>query len=264
MIVDPDFLDHWKTRSFVGLLGNDELAPLCIIRLWSHCQVRKTHRFSRLSAEALAGICRFKGDPSQLWLAIQTSGFARVKNEVFIVHDWEKHNKSLVNSWKNGRYGGRPKKPTGSPTAQPAANPRGPREEKRREEKIVCVRARAREADTHTHQDLRLAENHAADLASKFPAHDIPACIRRAKDYVRKKRGSDSRVTVAWFVEHWMPNEPEASISRPSAAPKIDAPAPPTAAEVDAFRQHWLAQPEPADANSFEHALWLEARQGAA
>jgi hypothetical protein len=139
MIIDPDFLDHWKTRTLVGALGGDELAPLYLLRLWAHCQVRKTHRFQRLSSEALAAICRFKGDAGQLWLAIQTSGFGRVKDEVFIVHDWDKHNKSLISSWRNGRFGGRKRKPTGIPTGNPPQTHGGVekrREEKRREDSL--------------------------------------------------------------------------------------------------------------------------------
>jgi hypothetical protein len=133
MIVAQDFLDHWKTRQLVGLLGGDECAPLYVLRLWAHCQARKTHKFPQLSAESLAGICRFAGAPSALWLAFQTCGFSEVKGEVFIAHQWDQYNKSLTNSWKNGRYGGRKRKPTGIPTAPPNGTHGGV--EKRREEK---------------------------------------------------------------------------------------------------------------------------------
>jgi hypothetical protein len=135
MIVAQDFLDHWKTRQLVGLLGGDECAPLYVLRLWAHCQARKTHKFPQLSAESLAGICRFTGAPSALWLAFQTCGFSEVKGEVFIAHQWDQYNKSLTNSWKNGRYGGRKRKPTGIPTAPPNGTHGGV--EKRREEKSI-------------------------------------------------------------------------------------------------------------------------------
>jgi hypothetical protein len=40
MIVDPDFLDHWRTRMLVDAL-QDECAPMYIIRVWAHCQQRR-------------------------------------------------------------------------------------------------------------------------------------------------------------------------------------------------------------------------------
>lgn len=128
MIIAPDFLDHWKTRLLVDELAGDELAPLYLIRLWAHCQTKKTHRLGRVSASAIKSICRYKGDAGALWLALQNSGYVIVKNEQVEVHEWSKYNQGLITSWENGKKGGRPKKPTGNPQdtcGVPAANPEG-------------------------------------------------------------------------------------------------------------------------------------------
>ena len=114
MIVQPNFLDHWKTRLLQSELGNDPLAPTYILRLWGHCQEQKTHRFPKLSAGALAAICCFKTAPEQLWLAMQSAGFIVVKNTVVEAHEWEEYNSGLIRSWNNGKKGGRKKKPIGS------------------------------------------------------------------------------------------------------------------------------------------------------
>ena len=126
VIVTPEFLDHWKTRMLVDELQGDETAPLLVLRLWAHCQVRKTHRLGRVSASALKSICRYNGSHEALWLALQNSGFIEVKHEQVDVHQWSVYNQGLINSWINGRKGGRPKKPTGIPQVshgEPTANP---------------------------------------------------------------------------------------------------------------------------------------------
>lgn len=110
MIVQPNFLDHWKTRMLQAELSDDPLAPTYILRLWGHCQEQKTHRFPKLSAPALAAICCFKTSPEQLWLAMQTAQFIIVKGTTVEVHQWNDYNSGLIRSWENGKKGGRPKK----------------------------------------------------------------------------------------------------------------------------------------------------------
>ncbi len=117
MIVEPDFLDHWKTRLLVQRT-NDESAPLMILRLWAHCQSRKKWKFENMTDEVLVAICRAKptGYPqvsagsNGLRSILIDCGFARGDNGTFAVHDWEVTNKSLINSWNNGSKGGRPRK----------------------------------------------------------------------------------------------------------------------------------------------------------
>jgi hypothetical protein len=124
MIVQPNFLDHHKTRQLVLELGGDELAPLYVLRLWAHCQNQKKSRFAKMSATALCAICCAKCSPEQLWLALQNSGFVRLRGDVLIVHEWDEYNQSLLTSWENGKKGGRKLKAQLSTRGEPGENPR--------------------------------------------------------------------------------------------------------------------------------------------
>jgi hypothetical protein len=120
MIVETDFLDHWKTRLIVRLLGT-ESAPLHIIRLWSHCQTRKTNRFPDWNPEILSAVCKWGGDANAFWSAILQT-FGRIEDGCFVAHQWDEVNSSLIASWSNGGKGGRPKKPTDNPRVNPEPN----------------------------------------------------------------------------------------------------------------------------------------------
>jgi hypothetical protein len=109
MIVDPDFVDHWKTRTLVALLDDDEAAPLYVIRLWAHCQNRRTWYFD-LPAAALKAICRYSGDASRLEQAMTECGFVSRQGVQITVVGWDVYNASLIAAWANGGRGGRPRK----------------------------------------------------------------------------------------------------------------------------------------------------------
>lgn len=162
MIVDPDFLDHWKTRVLVDMLGGDELAPVYVIRLWAHCQNRKQSVFhlekpngnptvnpavtqrKPIVNHALKALCKYAGEAEKFVDSLVSAGFVEITSDGggFEVVGWSRHNAQLVAAWENGARGGRPaKKPTGNPTVthgKPNANPSETdkrREEKSREEK---------------------------------------------------------------------------------------------------------------------------------
>jgi hypothetical protein len=116
MIVHPDFLDHWKTRLLCDLL-KDESAPLYVIRLWGHCQTRKTHRFPAGNPAITKAICKAPQTAKIFHKAMLESGFIEISDEEIVVHEWDSVNAYLVNSWENGKKGGRPKN-------KPAENPR--------------------------------------------------------------------------------------------------------------------------------------------
>jgi hypothetical protein len=120
MIIETDFLDHWKTRLIVRLLGT-ESAPLHIIRLWSHCQTRKTNRFPEWNPEILSAVCKWGGDANVFWSAILQT-FGRIEDGCFVAHQWDEVNSSLIASWSNGGKGGRPKKPRDNPRVNPELN----------------------------------------------------------------------------------------------------------------------------------------------
>ena len=128
MIIEPDFLDHWKTRLLMRLLET-ESAPNYVIRLWSHCQTRKTNIFPDWSPVILSSVCRWPGDADLFWSAMLQT-FCRVENGHLVAHQWDEVNAGLIASWSNGGKGGRPKKPTGNPqlthglpTGYPQVNP---------------------------------------------------------------------------------------------------------------------------------------------
>ena len=120
MIIEPDFLDHWKTRLLMRLLETDS-APNYVIRLWSHCQTRKTNTFPEWSPVILSSVCRWPGDADLFWSAMLQT-FCRVEDGYLIAHQWDEVNASLIAAWSNGGKGGRPKKPMGNPRVNPEPN----------------------------------------------------------------------------------------------------------------------------------------------
>lgn len=121
MIVEPDFLDHWKTQLLARLLGTDK-APIYVLRLWAHCQQRKTGRFTGWNPDVLASVCRWDGDGLTLWKAMMQTYLEQDGDEV-VAHGWIEANAGLVAAWSNGKLGGRPRKSgQKKPTENPAVN----------------------------------------------------------------------------------------------------------------------------------------------
>lgn len=110
MIIDPDFLDHWKTRVLVAELGGDEVAPCYVIRWWAHCQLRRQWVFDGLSAAAIKAICRYPGDADEFMSAMKTAGFLSVAGGRIEAVGWDEYNAALIAAWTNGKKGGRPRK----------------------------------------------------------------------------------------------------------------------------------------------------------
>jgi len=133
MIIHPDFRHHWKTRSLINKL-KDHAAPLYVIELWAHCQRHRTAYFE-MTDEQLKEVCMVEEnqwiseEPRLLRATLETCGFIVGNPDEptgFWVHQWEEHNKTLVNSWMNGAKGGRRKEPMGNPRdahRQPTGHP---------------------------------------------------------------------------------------------------------------------------------------------
>jgi hypothetical protein len=118
MIVDPDFLDHWKTRLVVDLLGGDEFAPLYILRIWSHCQTRRKADEITITTAGLRALCRCTTVPAEaLEAALVEAGFIEREGDSIRVVDWAARNSRLITAWKNGAKGGR-----GNAKPKPAEN----------------------------------------------------------------------------------------------------------------------------------------------
>ena len=107
-------------------LLDTEAAPNYVIRLWSHCQTRKTNIFPEWSPVILSSVCRWPGDADVFWSAMLQT-FCIVEDGYLIAHQWDEVNASLIAAWSNGGKGGRPKKPTGNPRVNPESNPVNPR-----------------------------------------------------------------------------------------------------------------------------------------
>lgn len=111
MILEPDFLDHWKTQLLRDKLGGD-VAVVVLVRLWTHCQQRRAFVFP-FTADTLKAICRFPGKGDDLLSSLVNAGFLDpVDGQAgqFKVHDWDVSNASLIANWQNGKSGGRPRK----------------------------------------------------------------------------------------------------------------------------------------------------------
>ena len=167
MIVDPDFLDHWRTRMLVDALG-DEMAPLYVIRIWAHCQLRRGDTFVMPSA-GIKALCRAPGDAAQLETALVDSGFIERAGDTLSVPKWSEKNASLIAAWENGSKGGRPKKePTRNPWVtepEPMANPAGTQQEPManpRRTHAEPIRLREEEEKTKTTSKTKTARQRAA------------------------------------------------------------------------------------------------------
>jgi hypothetical protein len=109
MIIQPDFLEHWKTRALVELTG-DEAAPLAVIRLWAHCQSSRRGFFPDMTPAQLASICRWRCKRISCHTALIRAGFVeKLSPKGFMAHEWAEHNRQLLQKWEAGKSGGRPK-----------------------------------------------------------------------------------------------------------------------------------------------------------
>ena len=109
MIIQPDFLEHWKTRQLVELTG-DEAAVLAVLRLWAHCQNSKRGFFPEMTPAQLASICRWRCKRIPCHTALIRAGFVeKLSPKGFIAHQWAEHNRQLLQKWEAGKTGGRPK-----------------------------------------------------------------------------------------------------------------------------------------------------------
>lgn len=187
MIIDPDFLDHWKVRMVADLLC-DEMAPIYLMRLWSHCQNRRADSFE-LPDPALKAICRFPGEAAALISALETAGFLASNGNHRTMTGWREKNATLFAAWDNGSLGGRPRKPPGYQAGNPGDNPTqtdgqpmAKRLEQSRAEQIGGEQSRedqnlsaaaraAAEVDFFEGLDLDLVAAKATKLKNAIPEH---------------------------------------------------------------------------------------------
>lgn len=248
MIVDPDFLDHWRTQMLADLLDGDPLAPVYIIRLWSHCQNRRDTKFSPMPAAGLKAICRYQGDADQLEAAMVEAGFIERNGDEISVPKWADYNSQLMANWENGRRGGRPKKTHSKPIGNPSGTHPEPksakpengvtsrepsREEKSREDEKgreeVCPTSADANAEpapvkvmevpcVHADEKQRLwpvMSDKVAQWQETYPAVDVMTELRKLLQWIRDNpRRKKTREGMPAFINNWMKREQDSG--RPS------------------------------------------------
>jgi hypothetical protein len=123
MIVQPNFLDHWKTNALGAAIGRLE-ALTALLSLWAHCQNQRTWQFPN-NEMMISGICRYTGNPRVLVDALLALNLLEKVDETTLeVHEWAETNAKLLHNWDAGKKGGRPpKQPKAKPTENPMVNP---------------------------------------------------------------------------------------------------------------------------------------------
>lgn len=123
MIVQPDFLEHWKTRQLIEITS-DESAPLAVIRLWAHCQHNKRSKFPDMTPAQLASICRWGARKPACHVALTKAGYVdKLTPKGFAAHEWDEHNRQLTQKWEAGKNGGRPAKEEKANECTPSDKP---------------------------------------------------------------------------------------------------------------------------------------------
>jgi hypothetical protein len=213
MIVDPNFLDHWKTLQFAELL-DDPAAPLFILRLWAHCQNRRQWQFDNLSPQALKALCRFPGHANRLESSLTASGFVRRDGSLLIVCNWDDYNASLIAAWTNGKKGGRPMKAQepddnrlethGIP--KPSMRVEGSRGEKRRDNSAAqSSPCKSPKGDEQKPRTAKVYPRSFEEFYQAFPRHvgkeqALRAYVRSGKK-LRQQREWDSTTAAAFLLE---------------------------------------------------------------
>ena len=220
MIVDPDFLDHWRTRMVVDALGEDELAPTYILRLWGHCQSRKSDRFAMPPA-GLKAQCRYKGDAEAFEKALSDAGFVQREGDTIHILGWAEQNAALLAAWENGGKGGRPRKPIENPRVtdeepkdnpeethgEPDANP-GKTDKRGLDKTSPSLRSGEGARATRLPEPFVLPEDYRTFCETERPELDPDMVAAKFADHWHSKPGKDGR-KLNWLAtwRNWVRQE---------------------------------------------------------
>jgi hypothetical protein len=205
MIVQPNFLDHWKTNALGAAIGRLE-AITALLSLWGHCQNQRTWQFPN-NELMIAGICRYTGNPRVLVdTLLQLNLLENIDENTLEVHEWAETNAKLLHNWEAGKKGGRPsKQPKDKPTENPRVNPSQTqgepqgepiREDKIREENTPLIpQGGESESDASLHLDESqiLELQHAKSEATASPQ--------------KKERGRGSHAQIAQQIYDLYPRK---------------------------------------------------------
>jgi len=220
VIVDPDFLEHWRTRMLVDALGGDEFAPFYLIRLWGHCQTRKATRFE-IPAAGLKGLCKATCDAAAFEAALIECGYLSRDGAFVEVLKWADQNASLIAAWENGSRGGRPaKKPqqnprdtTGKPTGNPAVTQPEPsanpdETDKRGGDKTSPSLRSGEQRATRLPKPFELPDDYRGFCQTERPELDPAKVAEKFADFWHGKPGK-AGTKLDWFAtwRNWVREE---------------------------------------------------------
>ena len=233
MIIQPDFLTHWKVQALSGIIGRAE-ALTALLALWGHCQNSKTYVFE-FTLPMLAGICQYQGDAAQLHRAMLDCRLLDpLENGRYEVHGWAEKNASYQAAWSNGAKGGKPKNPQaterlpsgnpavthGLPTGEPNTTiqePTGPPKEGiegRKEAMKEGMKESAGPPDSAL-PPTRISWSHHTGwsgftpelretLAKAFPGLDLDLACNESDAWLRLKPANANKKNWFTFLTNWL------------------------------------------------------------
>lgn len=192
------------------------MAAIYILRLWAHCQERKSDTFVMPPA-GLKAQCKCPAPADAFEKALIDAGFLVRDGASITVVGWAEKNASLIAAWENGSKGGRPKKnqnethgkPTGNPAVthgQPDANP-GETDKRREEKNSPSLRSgEVRASRLPTDWVLPVEWRDWAEQAR--PDIDVRAVASQFRDHWIAKPGKDGR-KLDWQAtwRNWVRNQ---------------------------------------------------------
>lgn len=120
MILEPDLPNHPKFIQYRLLVGSVAMEHL--VRLWAHChQNKRGHFWPGVNAHYVEVVCTGRSQQGRVFKALSACRWIHEREDGIEVHDWEKHNASLVARWKRDK---KPAYPTDNSTTQPPTEPR--------------------------------------------------------------------------------------------------------------------------------------------
>lgn len=121
MRVEPELPTIAKFQFLKRRVG--DYAMEALIRLWAHCQQNQRGEFWRgANAEYVELTAGWDGEPGLLFRSLLELRWVHEEEGGIRIHDWEEMNPQVVNNWKNGPKGGRPKKSNANGPNNPLVN----------------------------------------------------------------------------------------------------------------------------------------------
>ena len=114
MIVEPDLTNHPKFIQLKSQVG--DVAMEFLVRLWTHCQQNRRSQFWRgANSDYVEVVCTGRGERGRVFAALRDCRWIHERPDGIEVHDWDKHNASLIARWKRDA---RPAQPSAQTPAQ--------------------------------------------------------------------------------------------------------------------------------------------------